>query len=212
MKFLSVLMPSRGRPYYAKEAIKSFKPSRETEFLIAVDDDDPYLAEYKKMKDIAKVIVTPRYGYGQLHEYFNLLAKESKGRWLMLFNDDAVVEDMNYLQLAKYDNKKPAVLNVWNEQDNLFPLISRKMYEIMGHFSLSPHADSWVAQVGTACGIQYYTPGFDIKHNRDRMNDSTFLEGREAIKTTAPAFNSREMEALKEADINKIKEYMACNP
>lgn len=212
MKFLSVLMPSRGRPRLARKAIQSFPSSRDTEFLVAVDEDDPYLDEYRGLDDIARIFVTPRYGYSGLHEYYNLLSKESKGRWLMLFNDDAIVKKFSYQRLSKYDDSKPVVLNIWNELDNLFPIISRKTYEIMGHFSLNAHADSWVAQVGVGCGIQYYTDGFEIEHNRDSMGDSTFVEGREAIRETAPAFNSPEMQALKEVDINKIKEYMKCNP
>lgn len=203
--FLSVLLPSRERPDLAEQAIKSFPPSRNTEFLLAVDDDDPCMKDYLQLARLARLTVTPPHGYLGLHKYYNQLAELSRGQWLLLFNDDAVVEQFSYQALSSYDSNLPIVLNIWNPQDNLFPIISRTFYETIGHFSLSPHADSWVQQVGERAGVQYFVPDFRIRHDREQMHDATYQRGRDAIKITAPAYASPEMEALKEIDVNKIK-------
>lgn len=205
---LSVLIPSRGRPELLKKAIKSLPPSRGTEFLVAVDEDDPELGAYMDMSlQNMSVTVCPRWGYEQLHRYYNLLAKQSKGRWLMLFNDDAVVKRGSVVyHLTPLDPKRLTVVNLYHPVDNLFPVISRPFYEAIGHYSLSPHVDSWVQQIGEATGTQIYIPGVEIDHFRDTMSDDTYRQSRQAVLTTAPDYNSEAMRALREIDIAKVKE------
>lgn len=210
MTKLSVLIPSRGRPEFALNAINSFPKLHNIEFLIAIDEDEKYKDTYLKMNgDRRKIIVCPRYRYINLHEYYNTLAAASKGDWLMLFNDDAVLKSPElYDFILQYDHTKPVVLNIWHPIDNLFPIVSRKFYEILGHYSLSAHADSWVQQVSQETNTQIYVPGVTIEHFRERMDDDTFKEGRDDIRVTAANYNSREMMELREKDMQKIRSYL----
>jgi len=207
---ISVLMPSRGRPELAQKAVESFKSHVDFHFIIAVDEDDPRLTDYPMVD--AMILVRQPYGYRQLHRYFNDMAKRVQGDWLMLFNDDATLEtdpEVLAAQVRQYDHTEPWVLNPYHPQDNLFPLISRKFYEIIKHYSLSPHVDSWVQQIAEQTGIQVYLPDIKINHFRDDMSDETYQNSRKAVQITAPEYNAESMVALRQIDINRIKEWLS---
>lgn len=203
---ISLLMPSRERPQLARKAIESFGNHKGFEFILAIDSNDSLIEEY----DFAKTLITQQHGYEGLHHYFNKMAKLAKGKWLMLFNDDAVLEsdpDSLYKSICSFSPSKPTVLNVYSESDNLFPIISRKFYDIIGHYSLSPHVDSWVQQIGEQTGTQVFIPNIKINHFRDTMSDETYRNSRRAVERTAPEYNSEAMIALRQIDIDKIRRY-----
>lgn len=208
---ISVLMPSRGRVALAKQAVESLGTG-DYEVLITIDEDDPQIKDYYKLvKDNISLTVVNRWGYGALHEYYNNLSELADGDWLMLYNDDAVMETPNWTQIiSQYDHTIPQVLNVWNKEgDNLFPLISRKWYELVGHFSLNTHADSWVQQIGQRLDIQTYVPGIKITHQGENMHDQTHNEARQIVRETSA--NYRRMEDLRIKDANLIEEWLSEN-
>jgi hypothetical protein len=200
---VSVLMPSRGRPDLAKQSINSLGKG-DFEVLIATDQDDEtrnHLARYKTIS------FAQRHGYGQLQIYYNTLSEKAKGDWLMLWNDDAIMETEGWVdKIAQFDHTKPMVLNPWGpETDNLFPVISRKWYEIVGHFSMNTHADSWVQQIGERLNLQVHVPGIKITHQGENLNDTTHQEVREVVRETSAKYRGMERERI--ADANKIEEW-----
>lgn len=196
---VSVLMPSRGRPELAKKSIESLGKG-DFEILVYLDHDDPEFYNYR-LKG-CRVSAGGRHGYGGLHNYYNLLSAQSSGDWLMLWNDDATMETKNWVDIiSKYDHTIPQVLNPWNESgDNLFPLISRKWYEIVGHYSRSPHADSWVQQIGQRLNLQVYVPGIRITHLGEEMHDQTHNEVRQIVRQTSAIHRNMEKERIEDAD------------
>ena len=92
---VSVLCPTRARPELLKASIESLdwranNPGM-VEYLLAVDPDDdlPELAHPKR----TRVILAPtRFGYGRLECYYNMLAEQASGKWLFLWNDDALMQ------------------------------------------------------------------------------------------------------------------------
>jgi len=67
------------------------------ELLLAFDTDDTHtLDAFAKSAAAAKcqwkATVVPRMGYSRMHEYLNLLAKQSAGQWLLALGDDAYVK------------------------------------------------------------------------------------------------------------------------
>jgi len=206
---ISVVLPSRERPQLAKEAIESFGGHKGFEFIVAIDDDDT--SDYSEVKKIAKVLVMPRAGYRHLEKYMNAMAKVSKGDWIMNFNDDAKLESSPedlYDTVDEFAHTQPIVLNPWKELDNLFPIISRKFYEIVGHFSLNTHVDSWVQEVSEHTGTQYYIPGIKINHFRDTLSDTTHEDSQRTAFESSAEYSSEPMVALRQVDINKIKEWI----
>lgn len=183
------------------------------ELLVAVDDDDPELGEYLKIaqeKELTISVSHERFGYENLHRYFNILAKEAQGDWIMLWNDDALMQTKNWVDIiAKEDHTIPQVLNVWNPQDNLFPLISRAWYEGVGHFALNTHVDSWVQQVADIDGRSKYIEGISIKHYGEELNDDTHMQVRGVVRQTSEAY--RRMGEQRLQDARKISDYVATN-
>lgn len=203
-KKISVLVPSRQRASLLKGSVKTWLHP-DVEVLVAIDKDEPERREYEQIPNI-KLFVTDRHGYENLHEYYNLLASKSIGEWLMLGNDDAFMLTTNWPMDIMEDPKYPQVLNVWNEQDNLFPLISRAWYEATGHFSLNTHADSWVQQVAELIDKTKFVPGIEIKHYGEEMNDETHQRVRSVVGQSSEAY--RRMDEERRQDARKINEYI----
>lgn len=203
-------MPSRGRFELARKSVESLGPGS-YEVLIGVDPDDPELASYKtlKSKHIKVVEFDKRYGYQQLHIYYNHLASMAKGDWIMLWNDDAVMEKPDWIEaITNYNHQKPIVLSPYDPVDNLFPVLSRKWYQLIGHYSLSTHVDSWVQNIGSYCNNQIPILGVSIKHEGEKLNDQTHKEVRDVVRQTSEYHRSPEAVALREQEAKLLANYM----
>lgn len=204
---ISVLMPTRGRPELAKQAIASL--GKGVEVLVYLDEDDPKFNEYSF--ENVRVTTGERSGYNRLYNYYNILGEKATGDWLMLWNDDAIMETEWWQdKIWRYNHTVPHVLT-FHEQDNLFPIISKKLFDLLGHFSLSPHVDSWVQYIGEHAGIQTLVPDVNIKHFREETQDDTYREGREHVKITSPEYNSAEMTRLRDKDVEIVKQWVGEN-
>jgi hypothetical protein len=204
---VSFLTPSRNRVELLKESVASLGKG-DFEVLVCIDPDEPQMAEYKKVRGIKLFIAPERWGYANLHEYSNLLAKEAKGDFLANWNDDAVMLSEGWIEkIAAFDHTVPQVLNPWNPIDNLLPLISRAWYEATGHFAPNTHVDSWVQQTAEIDGRTTYVPGIDLKHYGEEMNDETHQQAREVVGQTSEAY--RKMGELRLQDARKVSDYIA---
>jgi len=151
-------------------------------------------------------LVGKRHGYPGLQHYINELCKLASGDWLFLWNDDALMKTPDWWKKVP-ETDKPEVINFdANPLNNLFPLVSRQMYETLGHFSLSPHNDSWVQDIANQVGIHTHVPGVEIYHRRMELNDKTKFETQAAYATTSPAYDG--MWELRDKDAKKIMEVL----
>lgn len=201
---ISVLVPSRGRPELLQESIDSLGVG-DFEILAYVDNDDPCLSEYMKVPT-TYTLVGKRHGYPGLNHYINDLCKIATGDWLFLWNDDALMKTPDWWKKVP-ETDKPEVINFdANPLNNLFPLVSRQVYETLGHFSLSPHNDSWVQDIANQVGIHTHVPGVEIYHRRMELNDKTKSETQAAYATTSPAYDA--MWELRDKDAKKIMEVL----
>lgn len=219
---IDVLIPSRQRAALLDHSVQSLhntatNPER-VNFLVAVDLDDPERLLYDKIEGILHIPVYPRYGYRQLHRYYNLLAR-SASNWMLVWNDDALITPYYGVEgiaaaprkgwdevIAAEDHTVPNVLNFTGAL-NLFPAVSRPFYEVLGHLSLQAHVDTWIQEVARAARIERQLFGaIQIDHMRDRIDDETKRETQAAYATTSPEFLSREMQRLREQDVKKLKE------
>lgn len=204
---ISVLMPSRQRPGLAQESIESLGKG-DFEVLIWLDADDPDLEAYKSLK-LGKYFIRQRVGYPGFHEMVNLLAAKAKGDWLLLWNDDALMSPPDWhKKINMRDSRKPVVLNFFAPgvmDNNLFPVVSRSMYEAMGHFSLSPHCDSWVQDTANELGIHESVVGIEAWHRRDIISDATKTHSQATYAQTSPRYNSVEIQNLRNEDKRKVE-------
>ena len=197
----SLLTPSRNRYDLLVKSLASLG-DHDFEFLVVTDPDEPD-ERYKSLSP-PRIVAPKRWGYQELHKYYNLLARRATADWIMLWNDDAIMLTPDWFDLiVAQDASKPVVLTVFHPINNLFPVISRPFYDILGHFSLNTHADSWVQQVGERSGTQVYVPGIEILHNKPA--DDTGQQSNDVTLQTGAQFNSIETQTLINADASKVK-------
>lgn len=226
---IAILLPTRGRAESLERSIRSLVDNadniKRVQFMFGFDDDDlvgsehftkivqPYLD--KKKINYTALSFEPM-GYIRLNEYVNELARGSDARWLVFWNDDAIMHSehwdtsiMNYqgqFKLLAFDthNKHPY---------SIFPIVPREWLDLLGY--LSPHqiSDGWLSQQAYMLDIMERT---DIKVEHDRFDltgnnhDETFknrpmLEGN---PSNPKDFHSDKNNQLRQADAAKIAEYL----
>lgn len=159
---ISVLCPTRLRPKGLAETIESLTGTSQGprfEVLIAIDPDDgsydppPHIAINAKCS-LKRFITTERYGYRQLHRYYNLLAEQARGDWLLLWNDDARMGTYGWDQIIEAQDPS-VVLGLHNPHDPIpaFPAVPKRFVDALGHFSLGPHNDIWWQEIALRLDI-----------------------------------------------------------
>ena len=185
------------------------------EVLLAFDDDDIETAEYLKTDPIpnSRVVVGPRVGYGGLHLYVNALARIATGDWLFLWNDDCIMETQGWDSVVGEYDGQMVVLNPQSNHSNqergqcVFPIVPRRMVEILGHFSLSNHNDTYVEHIANRLGIRRDVP-IHVLHDRADLtgnNDDDVF--RERVFTTSEFFGP-EIQRLIVEDCEKLRPHL----
>lgn len=186
---ISVLLPTRGRPQSLNRSVGSLRElaaPRVVEVMVALDPDDldslPAVRSLWLTGPTRAWVAPERYGYPRLHEYYNELARQASGEWLLLWNDDAVMRTRDWDKVI--EAQKPAVLHLQANHcagANLFPAWPKAWSDALGHVSLSPHVDLWLGQVATAAGCHVAVP-VEVLHDRKDVtgghDDATYAEGR----------------------------------
>ncbi len=89
-------------------------------------------------------IFRDRHGYAKLHEYVNVLAKMAHGRWLLLWNDDAIMQTYSWDdEIARWPDRY--VLDCWSNHEPrtcAFQVVPAWWVRKLGHFSLNAHNDT----------------------------------------------------------------------
>jgi hypothetical protein len=190
---ISVIVPSRNRPDDLLTSLNSLNLDKHgMEALVWLDSDDPKLNIYKKHFESnpnVRLFIKERVGYIKFHIMLNFLSSRAKHDWIFEFNDDAYMDNPIWFDVLKdsltaYDPKvQPVVLNIWGQGkviNNLFPIVSRAYFEILGHFALTPNCDDWVRMVAVGADISHNIMGIAPKHRKyggeNILRDQTYYE------------------------------------
>lgn len=208
---ISVLLPSRGRPdslITSVESLRSLAHQPENvDILVAADPDDPATVAAADRCRAAVWIAPERYGYAHLHRYVNALAGMSSADWLLLWNDDARMLTPGW---DKRVAEAPAGV-LWPRHNgspylNVFPVVHRRVVDALGHFSLSPHCDSWVQDVATAARI-HHKVNIEVMHDRFDLtgghDDQTYRDAQAGYRTSE--YHSPEMAAARARDADLLR-------
>ena len=128
-------------------------------------------------------------GYIQLHVYNNQLAEKTNSHWLVIWNDDAIMQTSGWdTEIMKYqgDFKLLAFHTHRDHPYSIFPVVPRPWYDLLGY--ISPHSaqDAWLSQQAYMLDIWERIPVW-VEHDRHDLTgnnfDDTFknrrmLEGR----------------------------------
>jgi len=227
MSFISILLPTRERVQLVEKSIKSLldlatNPSN-IEILIAYDDDDQSSQEYFNSpawtmlidlyKSECKCFSTPKWGYGQLAKYYNFLGGNATGKWLMLWNDDAVMLtegwDTRIQEVKDFFGLLHMTTDNYNKSLTLFPLVPDAWLDLFGSFGLSP-TDSWIRDVCTQVSavhkidVHVFHDRYDVTGNN---KDLTYLNRKP--KEIKRIYKSDEMQQLRHEWARRLKEYKA---
>lgn len=197
---ISVLLPSRGRPDDLEDSIRSLMDladdPREVEILVGIDPDDRLVrARVQSLSfefghcNVFGWEAPFRHGYKQIHQYFNFLAGEATGEWLMLWNDDARMETEGWDTIIHHAQEVPggpqhvlfmnAIYESVGERGNIFPVWPSHWRAELGYVSRSPNVDVWVNELGEQLGRVKRIPVIAVHHRRRGPDgDDTHKEGR----------------------------------
>jgi hypothetical protein len=192
MSKITVLLATRQRVELLEKSIDSLlsnaTDTSNVEIILGVDNDDQETIEFLKSEEFqtkmqdtyncdAQAVLFNRLGYEKLHEYMNTLWGKSTGEWLMLWNDDAIMETQGWdEEIQKFDNE--FALLKFNQTNHthpyaLFPVIPTDWCRLIGTFSLSPQNDAWLNLIAKPLGIIKEIPvnvfhdRFDLTGNND---------------------------------------------
>ncbi len=199
---VAVLLPSRGRPEALKKSIFSLfdnaaNPTR-VQLLLGFDSDDQASIDFGrgelfdelKTREIDSSIITfDRMGYLRLNEYVNVLGRYADARWLMFWNDDAIMQSQGWDDKIIEHDGEFACLRMPTHNEHpyaIFPIVPVEWFRLMNY--LSPHqiSDAWLSQTAYLLGIMKNID-VSVLHDRHDLtgnnNDETYkervmLEGR----------------------------------
>ena len=233
-KLVSFLVPSRKRFSNLLNTCNSIAETAtdasRAEIIIRFDSDDvdsiSRITELPFDKVDIYVIIGERFrGYIDLNKYVNECCDVSRGDMLFLFNDDTTMAESGWDDiLAEYQNDivvlNPSTGNDDAKDINTFPIISRKMYEVTGHFSLQAHNDTWVSEVGAMLGIERVENRIVIFHDRpdnpdytgsmdtEEVDRETWNERTKMFQISRPEFDQPKYRNLRYEDAVKVKGIM----
>lgn len=213
-KLASILIPTRNRFDSLLKAIESITSTTEhldsVEILVRFDEDDENslkrINELPKDKIDINVMVGKRYGYTELHRYVNEMCEQTKGEFIVWFNDDCIIETSGWdRKIAKYVGQVVCFYpnHRGTGSGNIFPIINRQIYETLGHFSLAQQVDTWQSFVCNRAGLQIRMDGMVFIHNRKQ--DYVSDENRKGVmQKTRKVWNNTKKKRAE--DVKKLKE------
>jgi len=186
--------------------------SATVEILLGIDSDDQAtLDELPKLPTNVRAVILPPQGYKiALIEYYSKLARIATSDWLLVWNDDALMQTEGWDEIISA--LPPCIGNPHQVQDylNAFPIVPRKWVEVVGHFGLNTHVDTWWQLIGTWTGTQRTVP-VHIFHDRADFTgnnaDTTYAEREYDI----PNFYSPDAQALIARDAAVLRRWLKAN-
>ena len=226
---ISVLLANRGRTDTLERSVRSVfeladRPDR-IEILLAFDRDDRQgvtffsqtLQPRMDSADIAyRAMLFDRQGYSRLNQYYNALAPHTDSEWLIVWNDDAVMETPAWDSVIMQYSGQFRLLAFHTHRDHpysIFPILPRRWYELTGYISPHPSQDAWLSQQAYILDIWQRIP-VEVTHDRYDLTgnnpDSTFQEREifEGNPQDPRDFHSVEMQNLRYQDCYKLAAYL----
>jgi hypothetical protein len=182
-------------------------------FTFFVDHLQPWLDSHDVTYTAMKF---ERMGYVNLHKYNNAMAKQTDSRWLVIWNDDAVMQSAGWDDTIMSHEGEFKLLSFCTHNMHpysIFPIVPRKWYKLLGYISPHPTQDGWVSQQAYMLDIYLRIPvnvlhdRFDLtgNNNDDIFNNRPMLEGKPSDPND---FHSVQMIELRHQDCAKLAMHM----
>lgn len=185
---ISVILPSRGRPESLRKSAASLLGNAASpdciEILAALDPDDAHSYAGCWPRQLHTFRTPERYGYAQLHRYYNRLAGLARGRWLFVWNDDCLMctRGWDAIVARQPDALLTTRANHGGPGGNFFPLWPRAWAQTVGQLAPTPNVDVWLQDVARNAGCPQRRVPVEVFHDRRDVtgghDDQTYAEGR----------------------------------
>lgn len=226
---IAILLPTRGRDGMLERSVKSLIDLADIpvriQIMFGFDKDDEvgtkyFVDELQPWLDENKISYTAMtfnpLGYIRLNEYVNELARKSDARWLVFWNDDAVMKTQGWdTKIMDWEGQfKLLAFHTHHDHPySIFPIVPRAWLDLLGY--LSPHqiSDAWLSQQAYMLDI-WQRIEVDVLHDRHDLtgnnNDATFqhrpmLEGNPKDPND---FHSVKQMGIRHQDAWKIAGYL----
>lgn len=226
---IAILLATRGRQEPLMRSLQSLVDladnAKRIQFMLAFDRDDAVGIDYfvstvqpwmdQQGLQYHAEVFEPM-GYINLHKYNNAMAAKTASDWLVIWNDDAVMETQGWDTVIASYTGQFQLLAFYTHRDHpysIFPIVPRAWFDLLGYISPHPTQDGWVSQQAYMLDIWQRIP-VNVLHDRYDLTgnnaDETFrnrpmLEG----KPTDPRdFHSQQMIELRHQDCGKLAAYM----
>jgi hypothetical protein len=226
---LALLLATRGRTVALDRSVKSIfelaDDASRIQIMFGFDRDDelgqhhfkwhlkPWLDDHKI--NYTAMLFNPM-GYVRLNIYNNKMAAQTSSRWLVIWNDDAIMETQGWdTEIMRHEGEFK-LLAFHTHRDHpysIFPIVPRKWFELLGYISPHQAQDAWVSQQAYMLDIWERIPvhvlhdRFDLTgNNKDRtFLDRAMLEGRPDDPND---FHGLPMMELRHKDAAKLASYI----
>jgi hypothetical protein len=230
---VSVLLPTRHRTALVERSIKSLlsncrDPGR-IEIVAAYDDDDHVSDQYfqsskwhsliKQFGSTDQVLECTPWGYSGLNHYYTAMAKQSQGQWLMIWNDDAVMQTVNWDQHVADHKDFVGMLHMTTENFKptltLFPLIPRVWINLFGEVSQHQLNDSWIQDICHEADAVQSIP-VTVFHDRYDVTGNNFDETYANRRYNKKLYNHDDTKKTRSVWARHLRQYreqtVACAP
>jgi hypothetical protein len=155
-------------------------------------------------------------GYIRLHVYNNKLTEKTSAAWLVIWNDDAIMQTQGWDTVIMKHRDEFKLLAFHTHRDHpysIFPILPYKWFELLGYLSPHPTQDGWLSQSAYMLDIWERIPVW-VEHDRFDLtgnnNDTTFqtramLEGK---PNDPEDFHSVQQIDLRHRDCAKLAAYL----
>jgi len=221
IKLVSFLLPTRKRFDWLVDSINSIitnaKNKDNYDILLAMDNDDletiikvENFINENSLNNMVKLFKFDRKGYHNLHIYINELSTISNSLYLCLWNDDAKITTINWDEILETSIKNQDQLYVYQMKNdhypNIFPIVPKKWVDILGHFSLNAHNDSWIEDLALKLNVNKDIDIFAFHYRTDGTVTYMYNEVDESISISSPDFSTEKCKMEREIDLIKLRE------
>lgn len=226
---VAILLPTRGRTVSLTRSVMSLinraHNKDKIEFVFAFDNDDEvgikHWATLQPLLDERGIIYTvlnfEPMGYENLHQYYNKMCEHVDAHWLVIWNDDAVMESQNWdREIARHTGEfKLLAFHAHREHPySIFPITPIEWVEVMGYLSGHSMSDAWISQIAYMVDIFERIPVW-VTHDRNDLTgnncDETYKNRKllEGNPSNPSDFHHRDMLATRYQDAAKLSNWLS---
>jgi hypothetical protein len=225
---ISFSMPVRKHYDMTVKSIKSLVDNVDDisriEVILRLDtDDDIMLSKYNDLcklfpKLIIKKVVGDKYnGWADSHifHYENCKVAEFDSEFIQLWSDDAIMMTKGFDTIIKekYSNKISVVTFRDSMNWTSFPMVNKKIIDVIESFGLSTFCDCYLVDLGTANSILFYDESIYVEHDRydvtgNNNHEEYILQQNTQYQEAMRENNSPRVRELKRIDAEKINNYL----